>query len=203
MATTDFRQRIGSLHNGISTQSASSRFPSQVEDAENALFSVTNGVSTRAGSRHHAFFTSGTFDQGLLRAHRIIRDSDERYMVVYGRGDPGIDAAISSAGGSTTGGFLRIIDLANPRNRTQYVVGPASGTFTLTFGGQTTSSIAFNATAAAVQSAIAALSTVGSSDNVSVTRAGSGPYTYTVVFADYLTNTQSSFRRSTLECKPT
>jgi len=226
MATTDFRQRIGSLHNGISTQSASSRFPSQVEDAENALFSVTNGVSTRAGSRHHAFFTSGTFDQGLLRAHRIIRDSDERYMVVYGRGDPGIDAAISSAGGSTTGNFsesaswsggvapvvgqvqitivsgdtitfdnygsnnqtfLRIIDLANPRNRTQYVVGPASGTFTLTFGGQTTSSIAFNATAAAVQSAIAALSTVGSSDNVSVTRAGSGPYTYTVVFADYLT----------------
>jgi len=172
MATTDFRQRIGSLHNGISTQSASSRFPSQVEDAENALFSVTNGVSTRAGSRHHASFAGNSFSQGYLRAHRIVRDSAERYMVVYGR--------------DNNATFLRIIDLSNPRNRTQYVVGPASGTFTLTFGGETTTLIAFDAAAVAVRTALATLTTVGSTDYVGVTRTGSGPYTYTITFADFL-----------------
>jgi hypothetical protein len=55
--------------------------------------------------------------------------------------------------------------------------GPTGGTFTLTVNGQTTSGIAFNATASAVQSALAALSTVGSG-NVAVT--GSGPYDVTL-----------------------
>lgn len=39
---------------------------------------------------------------------------------------------------------------------------PTGGTFTLSYGGQTTSGIAFNATASAVQSALAALTTIGS-----------------------------------------
>lgn len=47
------------------------------------------------------------------------------------------------------------------------------GTFTLTFGGQTTIAIAFNASAADVQSALEALSTIGA-DNVEVT-GGPGP----------------------------
>ena len=82
MGMSDFRQRIGSLHNGISTQSASSRFPSQLEDAENALFSVVNGVSTRGGTRYFAGM-SGVFDAAqMYRTHRIIRDGSERYMVV-------------------------------------------------------------------------------------------------------------------------
>lgn len=38
---------------------------------------------------------------------------------------------------------------------------PTGGTFTLTFGGQTTAAIAFNATAADVQNALEALSTIG------------------------------------------
>jgi hypothetical protein len=38
---------------------------------------------------------------------------------------------------------------------------PTGGTFTLTFGGQTTATIAYNATASAVQTALAALSTIG------------------------------------------
>jgi len=38
---------------------------------------------------------------------------------------------------------------------------PTGGTFTLTFNGQTTSTIAYNATAAAVQAALEALSTIG------------------------------------------
>lgn len=54
--------------------------------------------------------------------------------------------------------------------------GPTGGTFTLTFRGQTTAPIAYNANAAAVQSALEALTTVGAG-NVAV--AGTGPYTVT------------------------
>lgn len=47
-------------------------------------------------------------------------------------------------------------------------VSATAGTFTLTFGGATTSALAYNATAAQVQSALEALSTIGSG-NVAVT----------------------------------
>lgn len=52
------------------------------------------------------------------------------------------------------------------------------GTFTLSFGGQTTAAIAFNAAASAVQTALEALSTIGAG-NVAVTGAAGGPYTVT------------------------
>ncbi len=45
---------------------------------------------------------------------------------------------------------------------------PTTGTFTLTFGGQTTATIQYNATAAAVETALEALSTIGAG-NVEVT----------------------------------
>lgn len=64
-------------------------------------------------------------------------------------------------------------------NETQSVTvtgSPTGGTFTLTYAGQTTSGIAYNASAATVRSALEALSTVGYG-NVDVT--GSGPYTVT------------------------
>jgi RHS repeat-associated protein len=50
---------------------------------------------------------------------------------------------------------------------------PTGGTFTLTFGGQTTSGIAYNASASTVQTALAALSSVGSG-NVVVSPAVNG-----------------------------
>jgi len=53
---------------------------------------------------------------------------------------------------------------------------PTGGTFTLTYSGQTTAGIAFNANAAAVQSALEALSNIAPGD-VAVT--GTGPYTVT------------------------
>jgi hypothetical protein len=51
-----------------------------------------------------------------------------------------------------------------------------SGTFTLTYQGQTTEAIAYNAEATAVQTALEALSTVGAG-NVAVSGAAGGPYT--------------------------
>jgi hypothetical protein len=55
---------------------------------------------------------------------------------------------------------------------------PTGGTFTLTVGGQTTSAIAYNAAASAVQTALVALSTVGTG-NATVTGSAGGPYTIT------------------------
>jgi len=64
--------------------------------------------------------------------------------------------------------------------------GPTGGTFTLTFVGQTTAAIAYNATAAAVQTALQALSSIGAG-NVAVTGNAGGPYS--VTFIGTLANT--------------
>lgn len=58
--------------------------------------------------------------------------------------------------------------------------GPTGGTFTLTFSGQTTSGLAFNATGATVQTAFLALSSVGAG-NATVTGGAGGPYVITFV----------------------
>jgi RHS repeat-associated protein len=50
---------------------------------------------------------------------------------------------------------------------------PTGGTFTLTFGGQTTSAIAYNASAATVQSALQALSSIGSGNSLVANPTGS------------------------------
>jgi hypothetical protein len=62
---------------------------------------------------------------------------------------------------------------------------PTAGTFTLTYAGQTTSAIAYNATAAAVQTAMEALSNIAPSDVV--VTGGPGPATpYTFTFGGTL-----------------
>lgn len=55
---------------------------------------------------------------------------------------------------------------------------PAGGTFRLSYGGQVTNTIAYNAPASAVQTALRALSRIGST-GVSVTGSNGGPYTVT------------------------
>jgi RTX calcium-binding nonapeptide repeat (4 copies) len=61
----------------------------------------------------------------------------------------------------------------------QITVDATGGTFTLSYGGQTTGAIAFNATAAAVQTALTGLSTIGIG-NATVSKLGS---VYQVTFA--------------------
>ena len=63
-------------------------------------------------------------------------------------------------------------------------VDATGGTYTLSFGGQTTSALAFNASASTIQTALRGLSSIGGT-NVAVT--GSGPYTIT--FSGSLANT--------------
>lgn len=57
---------------------------------------------------------------------------------------------------------------------------PTGGTFTLTYSGQTTSAIAYNAAPATVDAALEALSTIGL-NNVSVTGSAGGPWTVTFI----------------------
>ena len=59
-------------------------------------------------------------------------------------------------------------------------VDATGGTFTLSYGGQTTSAIAEAATAATVQAALQALSTIGVG-NIAVTGSAGGPWTYEFV----------------------
>lgn len=57
-----------------------------------------------------------------------------------------------------------------------------SGTFTLSFGGQTTSAIAWNASAATIQAALWALSTIGSG-NIAVT---GGPISNSPIYVEFI-----------------
>lgn len=74
-------------------------------------------------------------------------------------------------------------------HETQTVIiggGATGGTFTLTYGAQTTAGIAFGATAAAVQAALVALSTITSAANVSVSGLGTSGSPYVVSFVGTL-----------------
>jgi len=65
------------------------------------------------------------------------------------------------------------------RNEVQEVElegSPSAGTFTLSYNGQTTAGIAYNAASGAVQSALEALSNIGA-ENVEVTGSAGGPWT--------------------------
>lgn len=76
----------------------------------------------------------------------------------------------------------------NPRPGYTVVIVASGGTFTLSFGGQTTTTIAYNATAATVQTALRALSSVGGTNATVTGTAGN----YTVTFAIDGTLTGSS-----------
>jgi hypothetical protein len=83
-------------------------------------------------------------------------------------------------GGPGIGPMLSGMGFANEVQLVTITGAPTGGTFTLTFDGQTTAAIAYNAAATAVQSALVALSNIGTG-NVTVTGAAGGPYTVTFV----------------------
>lgn len=91
-------------------------------------------------------------------------------------------------------GWKNLLEEAGFDPKATYVVtiggNPTGGTFTLSFGGQTTDPIAFNATAAAVQAALEALSTLDAGD-VTVTGTAGGPYTVKIDVAKVGTLTGS------------
>jgi PKD repeat protein/type 1 glutamine amidotransferase len=71
----------------------------------------------------------------------------------------------SAAGSGDAGNWGQSIDQKTDENQTIRVSGGATGgTFTLTFNGQTTAPLPFNATAAQISTALGALSTIGSAN---------------------------------------
>jgi PKD repeat protein len=68
------------------------------------------------------------------------------------------------AGGGNSGGFSPFNDMKTTETQTVRVTGSTAGTFTLSLGSETTGPIAWNATAAAVGSALAGLGSVDASD---------------------------------------
>lgn len=80
-----------------------------------------------------------------------------------------VSVAVIQEGSNSGVNEVQTVTLAN---------GPTAGTFTLTFQGQTTAGIAYNATTATVTSALEALSNIGVGD-VAVTGSTGGPYTVT------------------------
>ncbi|TWS25352.1 hypothetical protein FK268_09170 [Tsukamurella sputi] len=95
----------------------------------------------------------------------LLQDGD--YLYESGIDGPGFAPIAASLGFGVTGGTFTVT-----------VSGTPTGTYTLSIGGQTTAGIAPGATAAAVKSALAALSNVGSS-KVLVSGSAGGPYAVT------------------------
>ena len=102
--------------------------------------------------------------------------------VVYAAAAAWMQPLIAAANGQVTPAQ------ANEVQTVTITGAPEGGTFTLTFSGQTTGPIAYNATAAAVQAALEALSNIAPGD-VLVTGAAGGPYTVTFLGAHSGTDT--------------
>jgi hypothetical protein len=86
-----------------------------------------------------------------------------------------LDTAVANLAFNNTTGLVDIINTGGgtPEVQSVTISGP-SGSFTLTFNGQTTSSLPFNATASQIQDALNALSSIGGvGGGVSVVRSGS------------------------------
>jgi hypothetical protein len=136
-------------------------------------FNIVKGVAVPQLSLEQAQYRYGlrqnAGEQFTLRGDSIYYTPGIPFLVTYD-GD-----------GSTTAFNFATTAGATLTNEVQTVTisgTPAGGTFTLTFGGQTTAGIAFNAPATAVKSALAALTTIGTG-NVDVTGSTGGPYSVT------------------------
>jgi PKD repeat protein len=83
-------------------------------------------------------------------------DKDNNLWMVTGDDTP--------AGGGNSGGFGPFNDMQTNETQTVRVTNATAGTFTLTFDGQTTAALPFSATAAQIQTALEALSNLGTGD---------------------------------------
>lgn len=124
-------------------------------------------------------FTSDTTVNGITAGVITLAGSADLFNFGIGQVLQAYDSTNYSSALDPLPAFGYVITLGNTITT---LAGTNGGTFTLTFtsqagqNAQTTSAIAYNATAATVQTAIAALSNVGAG-NVTVTGSAGGPYT--------------------------
>ena len=111
MTTTPFLAKVSSLNQGISKQAAALRFPSQVADAENIDFTVVDGSRKRPGGETIAV-VGGVQANSTYRMHKIERDDQEEYAVLYGPQVGGV--------------FIEVLDLATGTTATVTVTDNAT-----------------------------------------------------------------------------
>lgn len=134
------------------------------------------------------FLDGGTLDLGVVRDQNLVNTNDYSTFVETFEGIAKV--GIESLQITTTTGVGPVAGYggASHANTVQVVTvsgAPTGGTFTLSYGGQTTSAIAYNAATSAVQSALEALSGIGAG-NVLVT--GTAGSSYTLTFQGALGN---------------
>lgn len=118
---------------------------------------------------------------GPLREVAVIDVLSHGTVLEFGPSDgthvPGVDYGVAATNYySDPNGFITSNQVSNTTQKVTISGGPTGGTFTITYSGQTTSAIPYNASAATVQAALQALSNIGSG-NVTVTGNAGGPYT--------------------------
>lgn len=147
------------------------------DDYLNGDLVIEDNVVGVAVKQQGTGFDSTTADQDT------IEDGEEFFLIKRGR--VAVDANFAKGDLLYLNGSTLTSDSATDEVQTVTIALATGGTFTLTFSGQTTSAIAYNATAAAVKSALEALSNVGVGD-VNVAKVGS---VWTVSFAGALADT--------------
>lgn len=83
MANTDIA--LSTLYGGVSRQAPAIRHLNQVEEADNVLFSVEQGMAKRPGSEM-VFAVSSLVADADYKLHVIHRDENEKYLVIIGQG---------------------------------------------------------------------------------------------------------------------
>lgn len=112
------------------------------------------------------------FSKATADDYEIVTGSSGKKIAVVGY-------HLAAAGTNT----VKFTDQITDEVQTVTITGsPTGGTFTLTYSGQTTSGIAYNASAATVATALKALSNIGD-DDVSVSGDAGGPYTVSFIGA--------------------
>lgn len=129
------------------------------------------------------------FDKALLQANRQMELFTEDEYLVDNRCKVSEIVTVPLCVDGSVGARESITCTASTNEvQTLTITGiPTGGTWTATFGGETTAAIAYNATAAEVQAALALLSSI-KPGNVLVTGSAGGPYTVTFVGALGATN---------------
>lgn len=147
------------------------------EDVVSPLPASAFGIVLAAAARAYA---NPTQEQSVATGPYLATRAKSVYLTRTER------TSLRRAAGRSGGGSVSTL---NPgANAVQTVtVSATAGTYTLSLGGSVTAAIAFDATSAAVQSALAALPNVGVGN---VTVSGSG--TFTVTFVNDLGNTPVS-----------
>ena len=102
-----FVELVPSLVQGISKQAPIIRNIGQVEDANNISFNVVDGARKRPGSQPLTSFSASSSSN--YKIHKIERDADKEYAVVYGNG-----------------GFVKIVDINTGQ---QYSPGTAPNSY--------------------------------------------------------------------------